>query len=106
MELLLAQVGSLVIALPSIHNGGKVMVEHGGKKQEFDWSLKNLPDAPVVQWAAFYPECVSEVHRVNSGMRITVTYNLMAVPATPRLLKVGRLTLKLMVRGIHGNMMC
>lgn len=91
------QVGTLVIALPSIHDGGKLTVEHltwhGMKKHEFEWSLKELPDAPVVQWAAFYSDCAPEVHKVNSGTRITITYNLMAVPARPPLIKVGRLTL-------------
>lgn len=86
--------GSLVIGLPSIHDGGKLTVEHGNKKQEFDWSLKDLPDAPIIHWAAFYSDCEHEVHEVSSGTRITVTYNLMAVSACPPLLKVGRLTLQ------------
>ena len=106
LDFLPKQVGVLVIALPSIHDGGKLTLEHGGKKQEFDWSLKDLPETPVVRWAAFYSDCTQEVHKVSSGTRITVIYNLMALPASPPLLKVRRLTLHLMMRGLYGNQLC
>ncbi len=83
-----AQLGSLVIALPSVHEGGQLTVEHAGQQQTFDWSLTELPNAPLLHWGAFYSDCKHEVHPVTSGARITVTYNLMAVKPTLPVLKV------------------
>lgn len=83
-----AQLGSLVIALPSVHEGGQLTVEHAGQQQTFDWSLNKLPDEPILQWGAFYSDCRHEVHEVTAGARITVTYNLMAVKPTLPVLKV------------------
>lgn len=77
-----------MIALPSIHEGGELNVEHAGQQQTFDWSLTELPDKPVLQWGAFYSDCKHEVHPVKNGARITITYNLMAVKATPPPLQV------------------
>ncbi|EIE20653.1 hypothetical protein COCSUDRAFT_57220 [Coccomyxa subellipsoidea C-169] len=73
--------GSLVIALPCLHEGGRLTVEHGIECQTFDWSLTELPNAPLLQWGAFYSDCIHEVHPMTSGARITITYNLMAVKA-------------------------
>jgi hypothetical protein len=57
--------------------------------QEFDWSLTELPSKPVLQWGAFYSDCMHEVHKVTSGARSTVTYNLTAVKAGTPLLRVS-----------------
>ncbi|KAK4695497.1 hypothetical protein P7C71_g2267, partial [Lecanoromycetidae sp. Uapishka_2] len=40
---------------------------------EYDWSNE---DADVISWAAFYSDCEHEVQEVESGHRITLTYNL------------------------------
>jgi hypothetical protein len=82
----LLQLGSLVIALPSIHTGGALTVEHGGVVHTFDWSLESPPAEALLQWGAFYSDCKHEVHEVTSGARITLTYNLISeAPCTPLL---------------------
>ncbi|MCJ1359988.1 MAG: hypothetical protein MMC33_009991 [Icmadophila ericetorum] len=78
-----ADVRAELYKLNIIHEGGELTVEHAGQQQTFDWSLTKLPEKPVLQWGAFYSDCKHEVHPVKSGARITVTYNLMAVKATP-----------------------
>lgn len=82
------QVGSLLIVLPSVHEGGQLAVRHHGRERVFDWSLQALPNEPVVQWAAFYSDCEHEVHEVNSGVRITAVYSLIAIPTSAPYLKV------------------
>lgn len=68
--------GSLVVCLPQQHKGGELLVRHEGKEQCFDWSS----DAhAAVQWAAFYSDCEHEILPVESGHRVTLTYNLYAV---------------------------
>lgn len=68
------QIGSLVVSLPSEHEGGQLVVRHGGHSTTFDWS------GPMtdIKWAAFYSDCEHEVLEVTSGHCITLTYNLYA----------------------------
>jgi predicted 2-oxoglutarate/Fe(II)-dependent dioxygenase YbiX len=68
------QFGSLVLCLPSPHEGGRLTVTHGGLSQAFDWDKQG--GAKALQWAAFYSDCEHEVSPVTSGHRVTVTYNL------------------------------
>lgn len=83
------QVGSLIVGLPSIHEGGQLTVKHGRRKQDFDWSLSALLHEPMVQWGAFYSDCAQEMHEVERGVHITVVYNIMAIPTSVPYLKVG-----------------
>ncbi|OCL13928.1 hypothetical protein AOQ84DRAFT_429161 [Glonium stellatum] len=73
-----SQFGSLVVCLPCDHEGGELIIRHQGKSLSFDWSNSALgePAVPCVQWAAFYSDCEHEVLEVQSGHRITLTYNL------------------------------
>lgn len=71
------QIGSLVICLPSAHQGGQLEVRHQGRNMNFDWSMPETA-RPQIQWAAFYSDCQHEVMEVTSGHRITLTYNLYA----------------------------
>ncbi|KAI9845435.1 MAG: hypothetical protein M1837_004913 [Sclerophora amabilis] len=66
------QFGSLVVCLPSPHEGGQLVVRHRGRSMTFDWS----GPSDSIQWAAFYSDCEHEVVEVTSGQRITLTYNL------------------------------
>ncbi len=68
-------------------------MRHGRRKRVHDWSLTALPNKPMVQWAAFYSDCVYKC-KVDSGVSITVVYNVMAGPTTTPYLKVRRLILK------------
>ncbi|KAF1817255.1 hypothetical protein P152DRAFT_407734 [Eremomyces bilateralis CBS 781.70] len=67
------QMGSLVVCLPSPHQGGALAVRHGGQEVLFDWSSK---DSDSIQWAAFFSDCEHEVFEVTDGHRVTLTYNL------------------------------
>ena len=69
-------------------------MRHRKREQVFDWSLTALPHEPRVQWAAFYSDCEHEVQKVESGVCITVVYNLMTSPTPAPYLKVRRLILK------------
>ncbi|KAG2416014.1 hypothetical protein HFD88_007206 [Aspergillus terreus] len=70
------QIGSLVVCLPSAFQGGDLMVRHGGKQVNFEWSDRS---ASAIQWAAFYSDCEHEIKTVTEGERITLTYNLYVI---------------------------
>ncbi len=71
-----------------------MIVRHRTREQVFDWSLTALPHEPRVQWAAFYSDCEHEVLKVESGVCITVVYDLTTSPAPAPYLKVRRLIRK------------
>lgn len=75
------QIGSLVVCLPCVHQGGQLEVRHEGRTLTFDWSMPET-SRPEIQWAAFYSDCEHEVLEVTSGHRITLTYNLYASTVT------------------------
>ncbi|OAP60608.1 hypothetical protein AYL99_05610 [Fonsecaea erecta] len=70
------QIGSLVVCLPCVHEGGQLVLRHQGQEKVFDWSGEKSSTA--IQWAAFYSDCEHEVLEVTSGERVTLTYNLYA----------------------------
>ncbi|EJP63178.1 oxidoreductase, 2OG-Fe(II) oxygenase family protein [Beauveria bassiana ARSEF 2860] len=81
-----AQFGSLVVCLPAEHHGGQLKVRHKGEETTFDWSTpSDESKLPHIEWAAFYSDCEHEVMEVSSGHRLTLTYNLYAVPGTRHL---------------------
>jgi len=67
------QFGSLVVCLPHPHRGGQLHVAHKRQEMLYDWSNEK---ADKIEWAAFYSDCQHEVRQVQSGHRITLTYNL------------------------------
>ncbi|KAJ5322019.1 Oxoglutarate/iron-dependent dioxygenase [Penicillium brevicompactum] len=68
-----AQIGSLVVCLPSHFTGGNLIVRHQGKEVDLDWSQHS---ENTIQWAAFYSDCEHEIKTITAGQRITLTYNL------------------------------
>lgn len=70
--------GTLVISLPSAHQGGELVVKHCGEKQVFKTS------AVAQSWASWYSDVEHEVLPVTSGYRWVLTYNLAIDPAQPR----------------------
>jgi len=69
-------VATLVIVLPSPHEGGELVVRHEGREVVVDFA----PDSRFhTQFAAFYADCEHEVRPVTSGHRLTLVYNLTIV---------------------------
>jgi len=70
-------VGSLVVVLPTKHEGGSLLFRHGGREFSFDSAnainTEGVPQAPFV---AFYSDVEHEVSAVTAGYRVTLTYNL------------------------------
>lgn len=70
--------GTLIVVLPSAHEGGELIVRHEGRERALD--LRNL-DPGELRYAAFYADCEHEVRPVSAGHRICLVYNLvMAAP--------------------------
>jgi 2-oxoglutarate-Fe(II)-dependent oxygenase superfamily protein len=64
-------IGTLVVTLPSAYAGGELMIGKGE-----DWkAYRGSRDA--LSLVAFYADCQHEVLKLQSGYRITLTYNLM-----------------------------
>ncbi|KAJ7775722.1 hypothetical protein DFH07DRAFT_732164 [Mycena maculata] len=69
--------GSLVIVFPTVHAGGALLVRHDNKEEAFDSSKMLAPfDTSNVAYIAFYGDVEHEVAVVESGHRVTLTYNL------------------------------
>ncbi|KAJ3152392.1 hypothetical protein HK101_001807 [Irineochytrium annulatum] len=68
--------GSLVVCLPSAHTGGQLVLTHHGRKKVFDWSGDEAANRGLLQWAAFYSDVQHEILPVETGYRVTLTYNL------------------------------
>ncbi len=72
--------GTLVIVLPSSHDGGELVVRH----QDREVALDMRPQDPAeARFAAFYSDCRHEVKPVRSGYRLTLVYNLLNKSSRP-----------------------
>jgi hypothetical protein len=65
--------GTLVVAMPSAHEGGELLVRHAGREVVVD--LRGT-DPGEVGFAAFYADCEHEVRPVASGHRVCLVFNL------------------------------
>ncbi|MFM8364724.1 MAG: 2OG-Fe(II) oxygenase, partial [Verrucomicrobiota bacterium] len=65
--------GTLVVALPSAHEGGELLVRHAGREAVVD--LRGT-DPGEVGFAAFFADCEHEVRPVVSGYRVCLIFNL------------------------------
>ena len=65
---------TLIIALPSLHAGGELLVRHKGREVRLDLRCQDPSEAA---FAAFYADCVHEVLPVTSGCRLALVYNLL-----------------------------
>lgn len=53
------------------------VVRHNNTSKNLDWSQSDPHSGEMkIKWAAFYSDCEHEVLEVQSGYRITLTYNL------------------------------
>lgn len=66
-------VATLVIILPSNHEGGELIINHCGEKKIFQ---SNDPKLNKLLCIAFYADCYHEVKEITSGHRVSLTYNL------------------------------
>lgn len=73
--------GTMVISLPSAHEGGDVVVKHGGQKLTFKTSSVGLGLSSLLAW---YSDVQHEVLPVTSGYRWVLTYNLALPPECTR----------------------
>ncbi|MEA2738349.1 MAG: hypothetical protein QOH05_1656 [Acetobacteraceae bacterium] len=76
---------TLVITLPSVSEGGALIVRHKDREVRLDMRCEEPSD---VAFAAFYADCVHEVLPVTSGYRLVLVYNLVRqgaerLPAVP-----------------------
>lgn len=68
---------SLVVVLPTKHEGGALIFRHEGQEIKFDSALTLAgEDEPAVAYAAFFSDVEHEVEEVRAGYRVTLTYNL------------------------------
>lgn len=69
--------GSLVLILPTPHEGGSLVLRDNGNEWTFDSAKAvNGTDGPEIGYVIFYSDVEHEVTEVKSGYRVTLTYNL------------------------------
>ncbi|KAF9466897.1 hypothetical protein BDZ94DRAFT_1319067 [Collybia nuda] len=71
--------GTLVVVYPTPHEGGTLLMRHSGQEWSFDSAeavQQHEQGHPVVAYAAFYSDVEHEVTEIQSGHRVTLTYNL------------------------------
>jgi len=73
-EKLDGMVATLVIALPSPHTGGELIVTHEGRREEITFA--GAASGHEMSYAAFYADCNHEVRPVRDGYRLCLVYNL------------------------------
>lgn len=73
--------GTLVVSLPCEHEGGELVVSHGGRTLTGQLGGEDLG---VARWAAFYADCVHELRPVTAGWRVVLVYNLVRAGRRPR----------------------
>ncbi|VDB99822.1 unnamed protein product [Peniophora sp. CBMAI 1063] len=71
---------TVVIVLPSQHEGGSVHVQHGRQRKTLQSSGQGLLTTTVMAW---YTDVFHEVKPVTGGYRVALTYNLMHDPSMP-----------------------
>ena len=67
-------VATLVIALPSVCEGGELILWHDGWQYEIQFP--GAASGYELSYAAFYADCQHEVRPIRSGYRLCLTYNV------------------------------
>lgn len=65
--------GTLVVGLPSAHDGGELIIRHAGREVTVDMSRAEFSE---VNFAAFYADCEHEVRPITEGNRVCLVFNL------------------------------
>ncbi|KUI65191.1 hypothetical protein VM1G_00844 [Cytospora mali] len=66
-------IGSLIICLPSKHEGGEVHLSHAGKDHVYSTAPNSAFDLTALAW---YSDVTHEVKEVTEGHRLVLTYNI------------------------------
>ncbi len=64
---------TMVINLPSTHEGGELIIRHGTEQTQYSFAGKSKF---YPEYAAFYADCYHEVLPIQSGFRLSLIYNL------------------------------
>ncbi len=64
---------TLVVNLPSPHEGGELIIRHGDQTNRYSFAGKNKFNP---EYAVFYADCYHQVKPVISGYRLCLIYNL------------------------------
>ena len=73
-ERLNAMVATLIVALPSAHEGGELVVRHEGREHEI--AFPGAASGLELSYAAFYADCPHEVRPLRGGYRLCLVYNV------------------------------
>ena len=74
-------IGTLVIVLPTIFEGGEFVLRHGPTEHLLDWTVEGRGEhADELHWVFFYSDVEHEIKPVKSGYRLTISYNVYGVP--------------------------
>ncbi|ROW04644.1 hypothetical protein VPNG_07420 [Cytospora leucostoma] len=66
-------IGSLIICLPSKHEGGEVHLSHAGRDHIYATAPSSAFDITALAW---YSDVTHEVKEVTAGHRLVLTYNI------------------------------
>ncbi|MDE0405096.1 MAG: 2OG-Fe(II) oxygenase [Nitrospira sp.] len=81
-EKLDGMVATLIVALPSVHEGGELVIRHEGRAHEiiFPGAASGLE----LSYAAFYADCQHEVKPLSGGYRLCLAYNVTLTKSSGR----------------------
>src|SRR5690349_4783857 len=72
-------IGTLLIVLPTRYSGGEFIVEHKTLNRSFNAQSSISPGGfGSLAWCAFYSDCRHQVKPVTDGVRMTLTYDILA----------------------------
>lgn len=74
---------TLLISLPSVHSGGKLMIRFDGKEETVDFS--SAASNYRIPYTAFFADCEHEVKPVTAGYRINLVYNLVQTSSAKKI---------------------
>ncbi len=69
-----SMVATLIVALPSVYEGGELVVRHDGKEHEI--AFPGAASGFELSYAVFYADCRHEVRPLRSGHRLCLVYNV------------------------------
>ncbi len=75
--------GTLIIGLPSRHEGGELLVSFNGTTHAIDFSQP--ANEYQLSFAAFYADCEHEIKPIRSGYRVCLVYNLVQKEGAERI---------------------